>query len=101
MKHDLIITENLDTVLRHLRLPNRVRILWIDVICINQSERMQQVQTMGFIYSRAHKVVIWLSPDKGHGYHNLLLHMNKLTIPNSDASFVRLIREMCQLGNSP
>jgi hypothetical protein len=56
---------------------------------------------MGFIYSRAHKVVIWLSPDKGHDYHNLLLHMNKLTIPNSDASFLRLIREMCQLGNSP
>ncbi|OAK94991.1 HET-domain-containing protein, partial [Phaeosphaeriaceae sp. SRC1lsM3a] len=102
--HDLIINENLDIVLRHLRLLNRVRILWIDAICINQSdleERTQQVQMMGLIYSKAYEVIIWLGPDEGYNYHNLLLHIDKLTRPNSSASFVRLIREMCQLGSSP
>jgi hypothetical protein len=102
--HDLTITENLDLVLRHLRLLKRSRVLWIDAVCINQSdleERRQQVQMMGIIYSKAHEVIIWLGADHGYDYHNLLLHMDRLKEPKSNASYIRLLREWCQLGSSP
>ncbi|KPI35980.1 uncharacterized protein AB675_10436 [Cyphellophora attinorum] len=44
------------------------RTLWIDAICIDQSnitERNHQVWMMGHIYSRAKGVVIWLGIDPG------------------------------------
>ncbi|KAF4945479.1 hypothetical protein FSARC_14417 [Fusarium sarcochroum] len=43
--------------------------IWIDAICINQddlSERAQQVQMMGDIYSSAKHVVIWLGDGDKH-----------------------------------
>lgn len=42
------------------------RKLWIDAICINQTdttERNHQVQQMGEIYSRAREVIAWLGND--------------------------------------
>jgi hypothetical protein len=57
------ITKNLYSALKYLRLENQIRILWIDALCINQSdirEREQQVAFMGLIYSRASLVVVWL-----------------------------------------
>ena len=39
--------------------------LWIDAICINQSdvvERNNQVRQMGAIYHRAKEVLVWLGP---------------------------------------
>ncbi|KAJ3463631.1 hypothetical protein MRS44_008417 [Fusarium solani] len=59
----LFITENLSEALQHLRYKNEDRILWIDAICIDQSnirERGHQVGCMGRIYSRANRVLIWL-----------------------------------------
>ncbi|KAH7161049.1 heterokaryon incompatibility protein-domain-containing protein [Dactylonectria macrodidyma] len=46
-----------------LRLTDQPRTLWIDSICINQSdiaERNHQVRQMGAIYSSATQVVVWL-----------------------------------------
>jgi hypothetical protein len=63
--HVLDITENVDMMLRHLRKPTRPRNLWVDAICIDQSndeEKSQQVQLMGAIYERASKVHIWMGP---------------------------------------
>ncbi|KAI0103035.1 HET-domain-containing protein [Nemania sp. FL0031] len=62
----LRITRNLADALRHLRLRDRPRIMWIDAICIDQSntqERSGQVQRMGRIYTLASRVVAWLGPS--------------------------------------
>lgn len=63
----LLITPNLDTALRRIRLPDRIRALWVDAICINQqdvAERGGQVQLMGSIYSKARQVIVWLGKDE-------------------------------------
>ncbi|CAM1502335.1 Fc.00g043190.m01.CDS01 [Cosmosporella sp. VM-42] len=60
---EISIRQNLESALRHLRLPDRGRILWIDAICINQNdldERSSQVAIMQQIYLQAVKTVIWL-----------------------------------------
>lgn len=57
------VTENLYSALYHLRRHDEARTLWIDAICINQSdipERNAQVQQMHKIYSSAREVIIWL-----------------------------------------
>lgn len=62
------IRESLDLGLRRLRLADRCRTLWVDALCINQSdvrERSHQVQQMSWIYKSAEQVVVWLGewPD--------------------------------------
>lgn len=51
-----------DVCLR-FRLPDRVRLLWIDAVCINQhdqDEKSRQIPFMGQIYSGAFRVLVWL-----------------------------------------
>jgi hypothetical protein len=67
----LHITSNLSQALRAIRYENRPRVLWIDAICINQSdlrEKGHQVALMGQIYRDAQRVVVWLglkiAPDR-------------------------------------
>ena len=60
------ISQNLDLALRHLRYPERCRTLWVDAVCINQtdvSERCEQVKRMGDIYKFAWRVLVWLGPE--------------------------------------
>jgi hypothetical protein len=60
------VTENLYEALLSIRLPRETRTVWVDQICIDQSnteEKNSQVPLMTFIYSRASNVLIWL------GYH--------------------------------
>ena len=62
----LAITYNLDETLRYLRYQDKHRVLWIDAVCINQSngrERGQQVQKMADIFRLASCVVFWLGPE--------------------------------------
>ncbi|KAI0104278.1 heterokaryon incompatibility protein-domain-containing protein [Nemania sp. FL0031] len=57
------VTVNLSRALRHLRLPNKPRILWADAVCINQrdtTEKTQQVAMMGDIYLAASQVLTWI-----------------------------------------
>jgi hypothetical protein len=59
------VTENLYLALHHLRYQHEDRILWVDAICIDQSnnqERGHQVNQMRDIYSKADRVLIWLGP---------------------------------------
>lgn len=59
----LYITDTLKIALQRLRLPKSPRLLWIDQICIDQSdtdERGHQVKLMTSIYSMAKEVIIWL-----------------------------------------
>ena len=62
----LMITVALDDALRQIRLCRKRRVLWIDLLCINQEdfdERTQQVQLMHSIYSEAKRVLVWLGRD--------------------------------------
>jgi hypothetical protein len=61
----LRVTETLHTALQSLRRKESPVLLWVDQICIDQSqaaviERNQQVQRMGEIYANANSVIIWL-----------------------------------------
>lgn len=59
----LRVTENLHSALQCLRSCDQDRILWIDAICIDQSnmeERSQQVQKMSSIFGFASRVIFWL-----------------------------------------
>jgi hypothetical protein len=57
------ITTNLESALQRLRLSNATRYLWVDAICIDQTnlpERSGQVQMMAKIFSGAASVLVWL-----------------------------------------
>jgi Heterokaryon incompatibility protein (HET) len=57
------VTTNLKAALEKMRLPRRIRRVWIDAICINQEdieERASQVRLMRGIYQNARRVVVWL-----------------------------------------
>ncbi|PMD57266.1 HET-domain-containing protein, partial [Hyaloscypha bicolor E] len=62
------VTTNLEAALRYLRHRSEVRIIWVDAICIDQSnieERNHQVPLMKTIYSNAVAVQVWLgSPSE-------------------------------------
>ncbi|TRX92821.1 hypothetical protein FHL15_006227 [Xylaria flabelliformis] len=67
----LLVTANLHAALLHLRGRLVERILWIDAICINQTnnyEKGQQVQLMAKIYAKANRVIAWLgeAPDNNN-----------------------------------
>ncbi|KAK1968621.1 HET domain-containing protein [Colletotrichum sublineola] len=59
----LPVKPNLENALRSLRLPTQVRRLWIDALCIDQSnldERSRRVQYMRLVYKHATRVIVWL-----------------------------------------
>lgn len=59
-------TLNASSALKALRYGDRARVLWIDAICIDQSnleERAAQVKMMGTIYRMASSVRVWLGPN--------------------------------------
>ncbi|KAI0167749.1 heterokaryon incompatibility protein-domain-containing protein [Pestalotiopsis sp. NC0098] len=58
-------TKNCLSMLRYLRPSRGIRMVWIDAICINQSnirERDMQVMAMRNIYRNASRVVVYLGP---------------------------------------
>ena len=65
-KRELFIGRNLAEAIRHLRYEHDERVMWIDAICINQTnvpEKDKQVPLMGRIYTLARRVVAWLGPE--------------------------------------
>ena len=64
-KENFPIKENAYAALRHLRGARDDLTLWVDAICINQSdsyEKSGQVRMMKDIFQRAEKVITWLGP---------------------------------------
>ncbi|KAJ3529400.1 hypothetical protein NM208_g9780 [Fusarium decemcellulare] len=62
----LSITSNVDSLLRHFRHPVKIRYLWLDAICLNQSDEVEkgvQIPLMGHVYWQAKKTLIWLGED--------------------------------------
>ncbi|KAK8122931.1 HET-domain-containing protein [Apiospora sp. TS-2023a] len=65
----LMTTVNCRDVLLRFRLPDRVRLLWVDAVCINQQdedEKGRQIPFMAQIYSGASRVhqVNWPAVDR-------------------------------------
>ncbi|KAF2495046.1 HET-domain-containing protein, partial [Lophium mytilinum] len=61
----LLVGESLYSALDHLRDSLQKPTLWIDAICINQTdigERNSQVTLMRRIYSSCQRAVVWLGP---------------------------------------
>lgn len=72
--HQINLTQNLYSALRHVRRPDQNIFLWADAICVNQDdprEKGHQVKQMGYIYKNAEEVLIWLGP--GHEGTDTLL----------------------------
>ncbi|KAG8668076.1 hypothetical protein FPOAC2_10153 [Fusarium poae] len=66
--HEFFITPSLKYALSSLRSKTHARVLWVDAICINQSdiqERNQQVALMRDIYSKCQRDIAWLDPVVG------------------------------------
>ncbi|KAJ4362260.1 hypothetical protein N0V83_010353 [Neocucurbitaria cava] len=65
------VRPNLDKALRYLRHTTEIVILWVDAICINQSdeeiEKPAQIAKMKSIYNKASNVCIWLGDGKTDG----------------------------------
>jgi hypothetical protein len=62
------IMPNLHAALKHLRLRDRSRFLWINALCIDHSntfERNVQVHVVRKIFSQASKVCLWLGETNG------------------------------------
>lgn len=62
------ITKNLEAALRYLRDESSQRALWVDAICINQTdtaERNNQVTLMKDIYTQCTTDLAWLGPTPG------------------------------------
>lgn len=60
------VTSSLHQSLTRLRYPDNDRSIWVDAVCINQSnlsERSLQVRRMGSIYRRAQRVVVFLGSE--------------------------------------
>lgn len=78
----LKITNNLELVLRDLRLPDQDRLLWIDGICIDQNkdkEKTHQVRQMRNIYQRAERVLFHIGPstELTHILHETLIAIQR------------------------
>lgn len=64
--HEVQVTENLESALRHIRSTTMAIGYWIDALCINQNdipERNNQVQLMKQIYEKSNGVIAWLGPE--------------------------------------
>lgn len=63
------ISATLDCALRYLRLTRKPRTLWVDGLCIDQSnaaEKESQIRLMPEIYRQSHRCLIWLGEASRH-----------------------------------
>jgi len=91
----LEVTRNCEAILRYFRPESDrgSRMLWIDAICIDQSEaavkeRNQQVANMGTIYQVASSVCVWLgdSPELNERYGAAMKWIYEVTVAESTES---------------
>ena len=63
LTREMFLNTNLFSALRQFRSPTTAKTLWIDLLCINQTdvqERTLQVALMGDIFASADSVCVWL-----------------------------------------
>lgn len=100
------VGRNLYTFLELAQLKFPAKSLWIDAICINQSdfeEKSLQVQRMGIIFSRALEVVIWLGNEQviGKLFDLVLQPQNVLNDHIHDYGFEHLDLALEEFSNHP
>lgn len=64
---EYLVTQNLAEALKELRRTDLDKWLWVDALCINQSdglERKVQVDSMSSVYKSATRVIAWLGPHE-------------------------------------
>lgn len=82
--NSILVTQSLESALRHLRLANHDRVLWIDSVCIDQSnvtEVNTQVRRMWSIYEYAQRVLVFLGPQKDDSDQALSFLSELATLP--------------------
>lgn len=96
------VRQNLFIALKHLRLEHEPRILWIDALCINQSndgERGHQVTQMGMIYQGAAVVRVWLGlpdPSTDDAFPYLWRrHTAKQVLPKATKASTEGLKRLC------
>ncbi|KAH6722653.1 heterokaryon incompatibility protein-domain-containing protein [Leptodontidium sp. MPI-SDFR-AT-0119] len=65
-RQTFFVRENLWLALQQLHAQSDPVVIWIDAVCINQTddmERNEQVTKMKTIYEKAEEVVVWLGPS--------------------------------------
>ncbi|TVY23832.1 Heterokaryon incompatibility protein 6,OR allele [Lachnellula hyalina] len=101
------VTRNLAEALKHLRLPNSDRMLWVDAICINQcdiNEKEAQVGSMHWVYKLAEKVIAWLGPsddDSSFAYEPMDLIQKRNITPVSPVIMTRISNEHARNEHDP
>jgi hypothetical protein len=93
----LHVTANLYAALYRLRRPTEKRYIWIDAVCINQTddkEKSQQVQMMRQIYCGACRTVVWLgegteATSQGFKLIPRLANVLKLKEEMNDSTFLQ------------
>ena len=74
------ITRNLHDALIRFRHPDHSRKLWVDAVCINQSngqEKSLQVPLMAKIYGQATEVLIWLGAET-EGSNDVMEYLKRI-----------------------
>ncbi|RFU32262.1 hypothetical protein B7463_g4088, partial [Scytalidium lignicola] len=105
---EIKVTKNLHTALRHLRLQNTSRTLWIDQLCISQwdlDEKASQVRLMRHIYSNCSCCLAWfgeirhnISLADARAAVGLLEYMSKATIAK-DVNEISMPQSMASLDS--
>ncbi|CVL03640.1 uncharacterized protein FMAN_15080 [Fusarium mangiferae] len=79
--HDFLVGDNAAAALRRLRWKKKKRVLWIDAICINQTdvdEKNTQVPLMQKIYGQAQNVLVWLGEPTDGSILGMRLLQNRM-----------------------
>lgn len=88
--HIVNIPRSSEKALRRVRLPRDVRVLWIDAICINQEdnldEKSQQVALMSKIYRHGKRNLVYLGEDDR--YVESALQSVRLLLDQEVAEFI-------------
>lgn len=95
ISHRIAVTKNLYRALQRLRYPKKKRTVWIDQLCIDQSdnlEKARQVAMMGDIYRRCTCCIIWLG--------ELDEHANTFS-PQAAAAVFDFIKKVAAVANAP
>ena len=82
------VRPNLYAALNQLREQKRDLVLWVDALCIDQenlTEKTHQVQKMARIYSKAHRVIVWLGAGNSKCEEALGFIDNILDLKSFDA----------------
>jgi len=96
------VTQNLYAALLRLRNHTYSRIIWVDVVCIdqaNEKEKGGQIPLTAEIYAKASRVVVWLGEAEGDGDRALeairLTGEKSAKSPNAEV-FQQAIRKLLQ-----